>query len=383
MGASSIASPASKPLQGIRVLDLGEQLPGPYAALIMSDLGAEIIKVERPSGDIVRTTFPGIFQIANRDKKSICIDLKNEAGLETFLKLVETADVLIEGFRPGIADKLGIGHSALARINARLIYLSMSGYGQSGPYRNVPGHDINYMAASGALSLCGAPDGPASYAVAFPIADVSASMAGVISVLAALRSRDATGKGQFIDIAIADCLLPMVAARYGTLQSAGSLSRRDILNRPGNGVYTTADGKQIALGAVEDHFWRALVTALEMPELAEGPYHRFADRLKHADFLQERLVQAIGRRNLDELLGDFAGRDIPLSLVSELGDIDGHPQLKARNLFVEVEGFSHLRFPGLPQLDNNVPCKPPSLGQHTNEILEELAAKAQKRHKTD
>lgn len=374
MTNSHTAGAAPKPLQGIRVLDLGEQLPGPYAALILSDLGAEIIKVERPTGDIVRTTFPGIFRIANRDKKSVCLDLKTETGLAALLDLVATADVLIEGFRPGVADKLGIGYGALAQKNGGLVYVSLSGYGQSGPYRDVPGHDINYMAASGALSLCGAPDGPPSYAVAFPIADVSASMAAVISVLAALRSRDATGKGQFIDIAIADCLLPMVAARYGTLQQAGMLSRGDILNRPGNGVYTTADGKQIALGAVENHFWQALVRALDMPELADGPYRRFTDRLKHTELLQERLSAAIAKRSLEKLLQDFAGHDIPASLVSELGDIRHHPQLAARNLFADAGGFSYLRFPGLPQRDHTVPREPPALGQHTEEVLGEARA---------
>lgn len=374
MTDSHTAGAAPKPLQGIRVLDLGEQLPGPYAALILSDLGAEVIKVERPTGDIVRTTFPGIFRIANRDKKSVCLDLKTEAGLAALLDLVATADVLIEGFRPGVADKLGIGYAALARRNGGLVYVSLSGYGQSGPYRDVPGHDINYMAASGALSLCGAPDGPPSYAVAFPIADASASMAAVISVLAALRSRDATGKGQFIDIAIADCLLPMVAARYGMMQHAGALSRGDILNRPGNGVYTTADGKQIALGAVEDHFWQALVRALDMPELADGPYRRFTDRLQHTELLQQRLSAAIAKRSLESLLQDFAGHDIPASLVSELGDIRHHPQLAARNLFADAGGFSYLRFPGLPQLDRTVPREPPALGQHTEEVLGEAGA---------
>ncbi|MGE0153677.1 MAG: CaiB/BaiF CoA transferase family protein [Reyranellaceae bacterium] len=369
MAGSDVPGSAPKPLQGVRVLDLGEQLPGPYAALILSDLGAEVIKVERPGGDMVRTTFPGLFRITNRDKKSVCVDLKSEAGLAALLDLVETADVLIEGFRPGVADRLGIGHAALAQRNGGLIYVSMSGYGQSGPYRDLPGHDINYMAVSGALSLCGTPDGAPAYAVAFPIADVSASMSAVISVLAALRSRDATGKGQFIDIAIADCLLPMVAARFGMMQQAGALSRRDILDRPGNGVYATADGKQIALGAVEDHFWRALVGALDMPELAEGPYQRFTERLKHTGFLQERLSAAIAQRSLDELLRIFAGRDIPAALVSELGDLRGHPQLQARNLFADAGGFTYLRFPGLPQLDHAVPGEPPALGQHTEEIL--------------
>ena len=214
------------PLAGLRILDLSWLLPGPFASLLLADLGADVVKVERPqSGDYLRDILPSMFELVNRGKRSIAIDLKDPASLAEFRRLVATADIVMEGFRPGVADRLGVGYDALSAVKPDLVYLSISGYGQTGPYADMPGHDINYLAAAGALSVPAVWGEPPRRS-GLPVADLASAMYAALNIVAAIRRRDQTGEGSRIDIAIADSAL-----HWSQVRIAG-VDRRLIGRRP-------------------------------------------------------------------------------------------------------------------------------------------------------
>jgi alpha-methylacyl-CoA racemase len=262
-------------LGGLRVLDLSRLLPGGFCSLLLADFGADVIKVEdTAAGDYLRAD-PAAFVALNRGKRSIRIDLKNPDGREAFLRLVRDADVLLESFRPGVMDRLGVGYEHLRGANRRLVYCAITGYGQDGPYAKRAGHDMNYLALTGLLGLTGEPDGPPIQA-AGQIADIGGgALMAAFGILAALREREQSGEGQFVDVSMADgalSWLAMDAARYlahghvpqrGRAQLAGGL----ICYRP----YRCADG-WVTLGALEPKFWRAWCEGVGRPELVEQQF---------------------------------------------------------------------------------------------------------------
>jgi alpha-methylacyl-CoA racemase len=262
-------------LAGLRVLDLSRLLPGGFCSLLLADFGADVIKVEDTGmGDYVRASEPA-FQSLNRGKRSIAIDLKNPEGRDVLLRLVRNADVLLESFRPGVMDRLGVGYERLRQENPRLVYCAISGYGQEGPYAQRAGHDMNYLALAGLLGLTGEPDGPPVQA-AGQIADLGGgALMAAFGILAALRERDASGEGQFVDVSMKDgalSWLAMDAARYladgdvptrGRTQLAGGL----ICYRP----YRCADG-WVTLGALEPKFWAAWCEGVGRPELIDRQF---------------------------------------------------------------------------------------------------------------
>jgi crotonobetainyl-CoA:carnitine CoA-transferase CaiB-like acyl-CoA transferase len=350
-------------LQGTRILDVTELLPGPYATQVLCDMGAEVIKIERPgAGDSYRTMRASAFAAINRGKKSVTLNLKSDAGRDALLRLANDADVLIEGYRPGVMARLGLGYDALRAVNSRIIYASVSGFGQNGPMRDFPGHDLTYNAVAGVLSLCGRSDRP-EYAVGIPVADLSGGLYAVTSILAALMLRERTGEGQYLDIALADTTLSLVGPRLGS-------TKRSILCRAGNNVYETKDGRCIAVAALEDQFWRRLVEVLGVAELADARYAKMRGRWKATETLDPLICAALRTRTHDEWLSIFAEHDVPATSVSEIDNLAEHPQIAARGMMLEGDDGPYLNYPvpmqGVDAAANRAPC---ALGADTGEVL--------------
>lgn len=342
-----------RPLDGITVLDLTRLLPGAAATMLLANFGAEVIKIEEPAGDYARYMPPfiegegAVFLATNRGKKSLVLNLKTEEGKQALRKLVAGADVLIEGFRPGVMARLGLDYEALRSINERLIYVSLTGYGQTGPLAGAAGHDINYIALGGLLDITGAIPGA-------QIADLAGgSMQAAIGILLALLARQQTGRGQFVDVSMLDGVawllaLPLaVYAATGELPAAGStmLSGQFACYH----TYRCADGRSIAVGALEAKFWAALCGKLGRPDL-------IADQFAGGE-RQLSVIEALGRifaaRPADEWLCLFQGADVCVSLVQNLAEVVVQQKLRGRDV---IPGLSET--PGrlgdrAPKIDQN------------------------------
>lgn len=335
----------SKPLAGIRILDLTRLLPGPLATQHLADYGAEVIKVEDTgAGDYARSmgAMAGdtsyFYQVVNRNKRSLRLDLKTAAGRAIFLRLVETADALIEGFRPGVMDKLGLGYEALAAINPRLVYCSISGYGQTGPYARRAGHDINYIGYAGVLDQIGGAGG----APAIPnlqIGDLlGGTMSAVMGVLVALIDARGSGRGRHVDVAMTDAALahaifPLIEVlAHGQVRPRGE----DLLTGgvPCYGVYETADGGHMAVGALEEKFWQLLCDTLARPDLK--PAHLATGEAGAGARAQ---LQAVFRsRSRAEWTRLFETVDCCVTPVLKLEESLDDPQVRTRDMVVEVGG---------------------------------------------
>jgi crotonobetainyl-CoA:carnitine CoA-transferase CaiB-like acyl-CoA transferase len=363
------------PLEGVRVLDLTQLLPGPYCTCILADFGAEVIKVEPPTGDHGRM-FDALFHQVNRNKKSVTLNLKDAAAQEIFRRLAERADVVVEGFRPGTTARLGVDYETLKAINPRIIYCSISGFGQDGPYRDRPGHDINYMSLGGALSLLkdgqGRPIEPG-----LEMADVTAGLEAAIAILAALLARDRTGKGQFIDISMLDCvvsILPMHASAFFAFGKVPPTNMTDLC--PHYRIFDTADGDYLVLGIVhEDWFWANLCDLLEGFEDLRGLKH--LQRIERRDEIIGRLSEAFRKKTLGEWLRELEGRDIPFSTVNDMAQVFEDPQVRHRDMLITVKGpEGERKAVGSPykmsETRFTVGSGAPALGEHTVALLEEL-----------
>ncbi|MBX6377783.1 MAG: CoA transferase [Clostridia bacterium] len=365
-------------LTGIRVMDLSQLLPGPFCTLLLADLGAEVIRVERTGGgDYIREMLPGIFWTANRNKQSITVDLKSPEGREVCLRLARRSDVVVEGFRPGVTARLGLDYESLRRERPDLIYCSLSGYGQTGPYRDLPGHDINYAATAGALSVPGDIEYP-PVRPGIPIGDLSSGMYAALSIVAALYHRAQTGEGQYIDVAITDSVLAWTSVRMGEFLRDGVLLRPEEMPHlsPVNKVFECADGRRIAIGALEDKFWVNLCRALGREDLATNP--RYATnrlRNEHRDEILPVIREAFRSRRRDEWVEHLSRYDVPCSPVLEPDEVVAHPQIQARGLVVPVpkpEGGQGLqiRYPvQFSQAEAGVRTPPPAAGQDTDRVL--------------
>ncbi len=270
-------------LDGIRVLDFTIWRPGPYATQLLAELGADVCKIEPPGGDPMRA-YPGLFAELNVNKRSVMLDLKAAGGRERALQLAGEADVVIEGFRPGVASRLGIGAAEIHRVNAHAVYCSVSGMGQYGDLSTAPGHDLNFQAWSGAL----APDGGAPTVAAVPIADLAGGMAAAFAVCAAVVRQQRTGEGETIDVAMGDVLATWTGAMRPVATGVDPAAR----GVPGYGTFRTADEGYVALGIItEDHFWSALCDVLEIGDARDLS---FLDRMPRCAPLQDRIASAIG-----------------------------------------------------------------------------------------
>jgi crotonobetainyl-CoA:carnitine CoA-transferase CaiB-like acyl-CoA transferase len=367
------------PLSDIRVLDLTRLLPGPYCSLLLAHLGAEVIKVETPRiGDYSRYLPPEIggdalFASVNRGKKSVALNYRNPRGRQLLLELVQTADVFLEGFRPGRVGHWEIGYDDLRSSNPRLIYCSLSGYGQQGPYSQRAGHDLNYIAAGGLLGLNGSAGGPPIPPSA-QIADLAGGMLAAIAILAALLRRERTGRGEYLDVALLDAVvswaMPMATSGYlrggpaperGRMPLAGGL--------PCYNVYRTSDGGYLALGALEPPFWSAFCQASGHPELLGRQFDYEAIPL---------VAELFATRSQTEWFRVLGEQDACLEPVLSIPQMAAHPQVVSRGLVIppgepsrenRAALGSPLHLEGLPRLGD-----PPALGAQTRELLGQLGS---------
>lgn len=371
MTGTDPAGRAWLPLQGLRVLDFTFQLPGPLATLYLADLGADVVKVEPPSGDPARRMFPDMYRAANRNKRSVVLDLKKKEARPVIERLASRADVAIEGFRVGVAERLGVDYRAMAARNPDLVYCSLSGYGQTGPDRLRPGHDLNFLARSGALSLSGH-WGQKPCRSGLPIADMAGSGFAAIAILAALRERRSTGRGAFLDVSLAETTVSLAAIRHGLDfdgQNQGHLF-------PTNDLFETADGERIGLGVVEQRFWDKFVKAAGNldPELGDSRYTEEEGRLQLGDELSGRLREVMRLRPAAEWMRLFERYDVPAELVVTPAVASRSPQMGAREMVMEKEGERHMPFP--IRVDGrrgaSLRWTAPTLGAHTDDVLGEL-----------
>lgn len=392
MSATQLGTPAgSSPLAGLRVLDLSELLPGPYATSLLADLGAEVVKVERPGGDNARAIAPDMVEALNRRKRSICVDLKTEPGRAVLHELARRSDVLVEGFRPGVTRRLGVDYDSLRPLNPRLIYASVSGYGASGPQSLRPGHDLNYLSAAGVVGLSQRGGAP-THDVNIPVADIAGSMFAVVSILAALAQRERDGCGQFLDVAIADAALHWTTPRLGPWLAAsarGTAAAAGLPRQPAYGVYPTADGRYLSIGAIEDAFFARLVAALGLSAFQVPALARHHDRVPHAADIDAAIAECLRTEPFAHWAALFDAADIPYAPVNSLDEVLADPHYRARGMVDDVDGQPRLRFP-VPLRD--LPPqrgKAPGVGEHTQAILAELglpadalAAPAENPHQT-
>ncbi|RYY45473.1 MAG: CoA transferase [Sphingomonadales bacterium] len=342
-----------RPLDGIRVIDLGMLLPGPVCALHLAWLGADVIKIEPPRGDPGRALYDGaFFDTYNRGKRSAALDLKDPSGREALLTLAEDADIVIENFRPGVADRLGIGPDALQARNPRLIHCAITGFGP-GSRATAPAHDLNFLARSGALGLptTWSGQGRQSTRPAMPIADFGGAAMAVQAILAALFQRSRTGAGARIEIAMQEVMLHWLAWRTSAAERGDESAWTGYLE-PANDLYTTADGRGIAIGAIEPHLWQALVGALEANGAAlpggarDWDWH---DRRDHADALAEALSRAFASRPLAEWIALLEAAGVPADPVNTPPQAFADPWLAERKL-VAHDGWVRPPLPGVGTL---------------------------------
>jgi crotonobetainyl-CoA:carnitine CoA-transferase CaiB-like acyl-CoA transferase len=299
-------------LEGLRVLDLGIFRPVPYATQLLVEMGADVLKVEPPGGDPMRV-FPPLFEVLNAGKRNVVVDLKDEAGRTRVLALAADADVVMEGFRPGVADRLGVGYDAVAAVNPAIVYCSISGYGATGPLAQVPGHDANYQAYAGVLTPMGGQPKPGT----LPVGDLGAGMAAAMAVLAACWRARASGEGERIDIGIADVLATWTGA-VGTMKPRGSPV--EMRGMPGYGVYLTADDRYLALGVLaEPHFWQGLCAALDLGALAGVELN---ERVRRKEELDAEVAAAIALRTRAVAQKALEAHDVPVAPV-----LDRHEML--------------------------------------------------------
>jgi CoA:oxalate CoA-transferase len=378
------------PLQGMRVLDLTWAVAGPYATLILRDLGAEVIKIEIPgAGDVTRYVPPYQGEVAayflneNRGKKAITLNLKAEEGRKIFLRLIELADVLVESFRPGSMDKLGLGYRDLAHQNPRLIYGAVSGFGQTGPYSDRPAYDLVAQAMGGTMSVTGEENGEPVKVGAF-IGDLAASLYLVIGVLAALKERERSGMGQMVDVAMLDCQIALCRNPISEYLATGEVPRplgsRALQVTPFQ-VFKTKDSCLAILTTNEKH-WEQLCRVAKREDLLQDPrFMNMQARNQNYQAFLPVFSEIMASRNTAEWEGDLKGTDVICCPVYSIDQVVEDPQVKAREMIVEVpkektEGKGSFRVVGNPiKLSRSKEPMSgflPELGENSEEILSEL-----------
>ena len=383
-------SPGDHPpatLDGVRVLDFSHALAGPYCTLLLSDYGAEVYKLESRAGDMGRTWGPpfaggeaSFFLGLNRGKHGISINLKNSDGVELCLRLIDQMDVLVENFRPGAMDRLGLGYAALHKRNPRLVYCSISGYGQEGPSRDEAAMDLVVQSSSGLLSITGTEAGE-SVRCGYGVTDVTAGLFSVIGILLALRARERTGCGQYVDVSMLDSMISTMTSNYMSYLGSG------IVPQPmGTGfptvvpyrVFATRD-REIAVAVGSERLWWAFCQAIERPELEDHPdYETNALRIRNRGALESTIGGVLGERTAAEWIERLQGAGIPASPVRNFKDVVEHPQSEVRRMFPTLEHPTAGRHQvtGTPVKLSETPGQPggpaPLLGQHTTRVLQEL-----------
>ncbi|MHC0432118.1 CaiB/BaiF CoA transferase family protein [Streptomyces sp. O3] len=347
------------PLAGIRVVELAGIGPGPFAAMLLADLGADVVRVDRPGG-------PGLaidpaYDVTNRNKRSVLVDLKSEHGPARVLDLVERADILIEGFRPGVAERLGVGPEPCHARNPRLVYGRMTGWGQEGPLAQRAGHDIGYIAITGALGMIGKPDEPPAVPANLVGDYAGGSLYLVVGVLAALQHARTAGEGQVVDAAIVDGTAHLTAMIHGMLAAGGWQDRRgaNLLDGgcPFYGSYETSDGGCMAVGALEPRFYDAFTAILGIGDVASARHD-----VARWDELRAAVAERFKTKTRAEWTALFEGSDACVAPVLSLGEAPAHPHLAARATFTDHGGITQPapapRFSATPTAVRTPPARP-------------------------
>jgi crotonobetainyl-CoA:carnitine CoA-transferase CaiB-like acyl-CoA transferase len=374
-------------LAGTRVLDLSRILSGPYATMILGDLGADIIKVEHPRGDDVRAIPPlrggesHYFLSVNRNKRSIVIDLKTDRGRQAVVDLARHCDVVVENFRPGVAAALGLDYQRLSTVNPALVYCSISGFGQSGPWARRTAFDVVVQALSGAMSVTGEADGP-PLRLGLPVADLSAGLYGAIGVLAGLAHRHRTGEGLYVDVGMLDStvgLLGYLAGRYFLTGENPPKAGNGHQSLVPYGTFKARDG-YLVVATVTESVWPRLCQALELPELASDErYDRGSKRLERRDEVNALVAAALARQDVDEWCRRFTAADVPHAPILSVEQALAHEQVRARRMVRQVDHPALgemsvpgpvIKFPGLGEPDID---PPPVLGADTAAVLVKVA----------
>jgi crotonobetainyl-CoA:carnitine CoA-transferase CaiB-like acyl-CoA transferase len=372
------------PLDGIRVLDLSARMPGPMSAQILADLGAEVIKIESPRApDFFRGLQPlvggtgSLFHVCNRNKKGMTLELRHPRGREIFLRLIKNTDVVVEAFRPGTMERMKIGYDVLKEENPGLIYCALTAFGQQGPYRLRPAHDLNLLALSGVLDLLGVKDGP-PIVPPVQMSGLGGAFQGVVGILAALLSRGKTGRGDFIDVSLLDGVSACAALEMSRFMAGHHVPKRGLTEGGGGfacfNVYPTADGRHLSLGCLEPHFWEALCRVIGRESLIGeqwAPPHR-----------QDEMIAEVGSilmtRTLDEWLRLFDPDKICIAPVNTFEEALQDPHIRHQGTWFEGElpGGEKVPQAALPvRFGESRPgwrAHPPGHGEHTREVLRQL-----------
>lgn len=384
-----------RPVGDLRVLDMSRALAGPYCTMMLGDLGADVIKIEQPGqGDESRgwgppfvgkpyESYPGestYYLSINRSKRSITVNLKSPEGNQIIKKLVATSDVVVENFRTGTLDKMGLGYEHLRAINPGLVYCSITGYGRTGPYAEKPGYDFVIQAEGGIMGLTGPIEGP-PYRVGISIIDITTGMFAATAILAALRARDFTGEGQLVDLSLLDTSAAILANMASNYLIGGVEPRR-----MGNAHFNIAPyevfrarDRWFVLGAANTRQWEMLCEVVGRPELKNEP--RFGtnqDRVANREALAKILNEAFANRDASDWIAQLQEVGIPSGVINNLHDVYNHPQVEMREMRIEIDHptAGKIAFPGFPYKLSQTPAEvrrpPPLLGEHTEEILTEL-----------
>ena len=358
------------PLEGLKVVSLAEQYPGPYATLLLADLGADVVLVERPGiGDPARQ-FPPFFSALNRNKRSVALDLKTEAGRSALRALIRRSDVMLDGFRPGKLAAQGVGYAQLSAENPRLIYVAISGYGQDGLYRDRAGHDLSYQGLAGLLADQAAAGKPGPVPP-IPWADVCTALFTTIAVLAAVNGRRTTGVGTHVDVSMTDALVSVMTIFLAPLMNGSPIG--ELIREPAYGTFACADGRLLTVSiAHEDWFWTPFCELLGLGDL--GKLKR-VERVARSAELHGRIAERIATKPLAAWAPLLDAGGIPWGPVNELGDVVRDPHFRMRELFqtllrpdgsTEHHVIQPLKFRNFA---SHVFRPAPALGEHTDEVL--------------
>lgn len=362
-------------LKGIRVLDLSRTVPGPFCTMMLADMGAEVIKIEDPGYQMGTLPDQGklsAYDYLSRNKKSIALNLKSKEAKEVFYKLAADADVVMEAFRPGVTGKLGVDYDTISGLNPGIVYCSLTGFGQDGPYRDLPGHDPNYISIGGAVALTGDNEGN-PVLIRAALGDIGGALHAVIGILYALMARHNTGKGQYIDISIADSVLPFLSVSLLRYFMEGFIPKRGWPSLSIN-VWQTMDGKYLSTGLIEPHFWERFCRALGREDLI--PHHRAkGEKLKE---VHSAIKEAFLTKTRDEWFRIMKEADTCVSPVLEIDEVIDNPQFLSRHMFPQFDHPTEgkVRQLGAPIKLSETPAQfssfAPVTGQHTEEIMHGL-----------
>jgi len=379
-----------KPLNGIKVIDLTHMLAGPYAGMVIADLGAEVVKIEPlVTGEMTRgllktdpnysyKEFGAYFLTLNRNKKSVSLDLKSEIGLEIFYELVKSADVVLNNFSAGVVKKLKIDFETLNNINPKIITCSITGFGETGPHSSRPAYDQIVQAYSGGMSITG-PDAKTPTRAGIPIGDLGSGLYGVIGILSALLSREKTNKGQHIDMSLLDVQISLLTY-MATMQTLSGIDPKPIGNAhfvhvPYNS-FTTKDGF-VVIAVITDAFWEALLDVVNTESLRDPRFSKSIDRLKNQQFIESELNKILSTQTSDYWIKALNKAKVPCGPINTFSQALSDEQIIHRNMMVEVEhpDGGKVKMPGNPiklsYTDEDSYTPPPHLGAHTKEILKE------------